>query len=233
MKRIAIALSLIFNLATPQLHAKSIVSTNVSLKGITESTYLEARNRRHHETKLEVVTDLNVAKKLLKGVVWFGQPNDIPAYPVNDESKVIRQIKMKNGAVILGNKDKYMEFLAYYPTEHYLAVEREYPAAFGYDLISGLDESKVGVPDDFADSPSGIYRVSGAYNGEECHGYILRRKNDKKARVIYAFSIDVACRFSERFWTDNRHFYFSTEFNLENGAIKHSFYKLTVHDVPK
>ena len=111
------------------------------MEAINKSTYMQMyKSSKHDVRKIYKITDIKKAKKMLVGMVEFGVPKkmeDIPSEP----EKVILKVSTKTGKLLdKGTSNNLIWFLAYYPNENYLSVEREYEADYGFDLNNANKE---------------------------------------------------------------------------------------------
>ena len=190
-------------------------SKTVKMEAINKSTYMQIyKSSKHDVRKIYKITDIKKAKKMLVGVVEFGVPKKMEDTPSEPE-KMILKVSTKTGKLLdKGTSNNPIWFLAYYPNENYLSVEREYETDYGFDLNNANKE--MGNPENTYDSPTGLYRITGAYNGEECYGYKLMIKVDNQFKTLFNFD-DRACYFTDKFWKDDNNFYFSIKIEEEKG----------------
>jgi len=200
-------------------------SKTVKMEAISKSTYMQIyKSSKHDVQKIYKITDIKKAKKMLVGMVEFGVPKKMEDTPSEPE-KMILKVSTKAGKLLdKGTNNNPIWFLAYYPNENYLSVEREYEADYGFDL--NYANKEMGSPENSYDSPTGQYRITGAYNGEECYGYKLMIKVDNQFKTFFNFD-DRACYFTDKFWKDDNNFYFSMKIEEENG-IKWKYYHINI-----
>lgn len=205
------------NAATSQL---------VNIQAISKSVYMQAyKDTKHDIKKIYKITDIKMAKKMLLGMVEFGIPKNMEYIPP-DPQKMILKISTKSGKLLAkGNKNDSIWFIAYYPNENYLSVEGDYPADYGFNLNSGSLE--MGNPENTYLSPNGQYLITGAYNGEECYDNKLMIKQNNQYKTVYHFD-DKACYFTDKFWKDDKSFYFSVKLEEEKG-ISWKYYHMSIN----
>ena len=104
----------------------------------------------------------------------------------------------------------------------------DYEADNGYDLNLGQDPDVIGHAANFFDAPNRQYRITGAYNGQECYDYkLLHHIGDTPWNIIYSIDMDDACHFSHQFWTDTSHFYYSVMQPQGNETVMR-YYQLSI-----
>jgi hypothetical protein len=185
-------------------------NSNVIINEINSSTYTEVyKNTIQNPKKSPKVTDIIIAKKILKGMVEFGVPKKMADMP-NDPQKMLLKISTGMGKLLAkGSNSNPIWFLAYYPNEKYLSVSREYEADYGYDLNSGNIE--MGNPENTYISPSNKYLITGAYNGQECYDNKLMLQKNNEYKTIYNFKYETGCYFTDTFWQDDYNFFYSVK----------------------
>ena len=175
------------------------------------------------------ITDINEAKKLLKGIVEFDEK--IPEYPL------VTKINFRNGR---NTKEKlYYEFeecsfKAYFPDEDILLCEGGHTTDVSFNLKNGKETEETGNPDVFVFSPKENFRLNGHFGGQECSSYFIQKKiNNEYVKII---QLDEEfekltklwlCSIGESFWADEKTLYL-TETDFFGNGIKSQFFKVKI-----
>lgn len=179
--------------------------------------------------KLVKITDINQAKKLLKGIVEFDENPDFGVNPA------VKKILFRNGKTYGNDKEfDYYFFIAYYPEEDILLCEGGHSTDISFNLKTGKETEETGNPDLINSSPNEIFRINGSYDGQECLGYFIQKKiNGEFVKIIdlekefkKKTSI-MLCNIRNVFWIDDHTFYLEKyEFDYETG--KYKFFKIKI-----
>lgn len=136
------------------------------------------------------ITNIQEAKKLLKGVVEFDDEGENPA---------VETIHFRNGKKYrkVHEHDQY-SFVAYYPEEDILLCEGGHSTDISFNLKTGKDTDETGNPDEIVASPKGNFRLNGNYGGQQCFAYFIQQKKNGDFEKI----IDLAAEFYNLIKTD-------------------------------
>ena len=201
---------------------------HVTLKHISKTQFVTAEKKAPRQKPPEAITDINKVRELLKGLVVFGKSENTTN--IDNTARLIQQVTAKNGTILYAQESMggQVWFKAYYPSVRYLSVDTDYEADNGYDLNLGQDPDVIGHAANFFDAPNRQYRITGAYNGQECYDYkLLHHIGDTPWNIIYSIDMDDACHFSHQFWTDNSHFYYSVMQPQGNKTVMR-YYQLSI-----
>ncbi|MDR6969543.1 hypothetical protein J2X31_003576 [Flavobacterium arsenatis] len=179
--------------------------------------------------KITKITDINEAKKMLKGIVEFDEKN------TDDEYLAIKKIHFRNGKKIgYTNEWDYFYFIAYYPEEDILLCEGGHTTDISFNLKNGKETEETGNPDVIDFSPKENFRLNGHFEGQECYAYFIQRKiNNEYVKII---QLDKEfekltklwlCTIGESFWADENTLYLTETEYFEDG-IKSQFFKVKI-----
>jgi hypothetical protein len=187
------------------------------------------------QVELEVITDIEKAKEMLAGRVFWGE--------WDDDAKVIREtasgtymyeMRAKNGEIWSdGHLNKYM-FAAYYPQEDIVMLEegdndidpkenlmmlQHYAIVESFDMTTGEGTYSVGIPDYNAYSPSRQYRTNNTFSGREGSWLFIQIKDGNRYRKIIQLNdefLNMAngvglSKWSGEFWLSDIELYFIIE----------------------
>ena len=175
------------------------------------------------------ITNINEAKKLLKGIVEFNEQKDVGA------NLIVRKIHFRNGKKYENNKDfDYFSFIAFYPEEDILLCEDEASSDISFNLKNGKKTEETGNPDLFIFSPKETFRINGVVDGQECMGYFIQKKIDGEFVKIINFEDEfkkkttiTLCNIRDGFWIDEQTFFLEKfDFDYETG--KYKFFKVKI-----
>ena len=150
------------------------------IKKIDSKTYFALKEKATiPTTSLEVITDFEQAKKMLKGRVIWGKYDEEWKF-VEDENgeedeELVYKIVFRNGKIY---PIEYREafFIAYYPQEDILLLEGGHASDISFNLTTGEETEDVGNPEYIIFSPSKQYRLNGHFGGQECSDYFIQKK---------------------------------------------------------
>lgn len=175
------------------------------------------------------ITDITVAKKMLKGIVEFDEK--IPEYPL------VTNINFRNGKNTKGKLYYEFEeciFKAYFPEEDILLCEGGHTSEVSFNLKNGNETEQTGNPDILVFSPKEHFRLNGHFGGQECSSYFIQRKiNNEFIKVVQLdeefekLTKHWLCTVGESFWSDENTLYLKeTEF-VEDG-LKSQIFKVKI-----
>lgn len=175
------------------------------------------------------ITDINEAKKLLRGIVEFDEQKNVGA------NLIVRKIHFRNGEKYVNNRDfDYFSFIAFYPEEDILLCKDEASSDISFNLKNGKKTEETGNPDLFIFSPKETFRINGVVDGMECMGYFIQKKIDGEYQKIINFEDEfkkkttiTLCNIRDGFWIDEQTFFLEKfDFDYETG--KYKFFKIKI-----
>ena len=179
--------------------------------------------------KLVKITDINKAKKLLKGIVEFDENPDFGVNPA------VKKIYFRNGKTYGNDKEfDYYFFIAYYPEEDILLCEGGHSTDISFNLKNGKQTEETGNPDLLNFSTNEIFRINGSYDGQECLGYFIQKKiNGEFVKIIdlekefEAKTSIMLCNIRDGFWIDDHTFYLE-KYDFDYETRKYKFFKINI-----
>ena len=206
-----------------------IVENNYTLhvETIDSAQFYELKkSAKISSSPIEKVTDFQIVKKLLKGVIEF---EELESYPS------IKKIHFRNGTSWESGNDEDM-FIAYYPQEDIIVLEGGHSSDLSFNLKNGKPIEETGNPDHIKNSPNKKFRLNGFYDGQECITYFIEKDINGEFIKVIPLSEELnkgskmnICSTQEGFWKDD-----STLLIRENqaydqdGKLKIKFYKITI-----
>lgn len=175
---------------------------------------------------IKKVTDFEIVKKLLKGIIEF---EELDSYPS------IKKIHFRNGTSWESGNDEDL-FIAYYPEEDIIGLEGGHSSDLSFNLKNGKPIEETGNPDHIKTSPNKTFRLNGFYDGQECITYFIEKNiNDAFIKVI-PLSEELnkgrkmnICSAQEGFWIDDNTLLLrENQAYDQDGNRKIKFYKITI-----
>lgn len=172
------------------------------------------------------ITDFEIAKKLLKGIIEF---KELDYYPS------IKKINFRNGTSWESGNDEDM-FIAYYPEEDILLLEGSHSSDLSFNLKNGKPIEETGNPDHLKTSSNKTFRLNGFYGGQECITYFIEKNIDGAFTKVIPLSEELnkggkmnICTAKEGFWKDDNTLLIrENQAYAQNGKLKIKFYKITI-----
>jgi len=210
------------------------------LKKIDSETYFALKEKAPiPTTSLEVITDFEQAKEMLKGQIIWGRYDYETHKFVEDEqeeSKAVYKIVFRNGKT---HSCEYgIFFIAYYPQEDILLLEGEHDSDVSFNLTTGEEIEDIGNPKYFIFSPSKQYKLNGYDNGQAAI-YFIQEKSEATYKTVieldYSFGSELATRigfipecFGDMFWQNDTilNFVVLCSFYPENKPPENFYYQL-------
>ena len=194
--------------------------------------------------------ELGEIEKLLKGRVQFislqsGMDSSeasrvvqiTPTHPINQKYQTIKFASESLDQPLQANNLGLLYFSVYYPQYQVVSFDGKDASALAYDLRTGESADEIGSPEDFVDSPSGQWRISGAYNGQECHNYFLAQRtgvleNIPRYQKVHEFNWEQTwCVFNQVFWLNDHTFYIKAEIpNDESAQAKYKYNRVSIRN---
>ena len=129
--------------------------------------YSAKENSMYKNDTIEAVSDIKIAKEMLKGVVEFA----------NDDDKRVKKIYFRNGSVLDAEKvHGECYFIAYFPEEDILLCESVHMSDISFNLTNGKGNGEAGNPSIILHSPEKRFRINGYFNGHDCYFYFIQEK---------------------------------------------------------
>lgn len=200
-------------------------SYSISVEKIDSVTFYKAKKSAPRNMPIERITDFEIAKKRLAGIVEFSDNDE------NGEYQAVRKINFRNGKK-WGNANDFDGefFVAYFPAEDILLCEGGHTTDVSFNLKNGKRTEETGNPDVISASPNKSFRVNGYFGGQECYSYFLQKNVNGEFEKILQFDEEFEkitnhwlCSIAEIFWTDDKTLYL-TETNL--GDKKVDYFKV-------
>lgn len=195
-----------------------------------ELTSTEDGSPKKHQTK-----SLTEIKEMLQGRVVFNTPSDSDLDSNDLGIMQIRPADSSKGNIDLSQDPPW--FVAYFPEYETIVYEGGHMYEGAYDLRTGDDENIVGSPYHFRHSPSGQWRISGRYNGQECNDYFLAKRSGEFLGIstyqpIHRFETEQFCSFNRAYWLDDASFYVeeSDYQSSDESKLKYKYSKMTILD---
>ena len=198
------------------------------------------KNANIQKEKMVKITDLELAKEVLKGrVVWgkWGKHNERHQIMEDEQGDLVYEILFRNGKTFSLYEREEAPFIAYFPQEDVLIAEGGHTSAIIFNLTTGEKDREVGNPESRIYSPSKQYRLNTYDNGQFTE-YFIQEKSETQYKTIIEFSY--GSRFQkimgfipefieEAFWLNDTILNFSipTHF-FPDGKVETSYYQLTL-----
>ena len=200
--------------------AKEIIAKEVLVEGMVDGLYQTQTSVAKRQVK-----DFASIKTMLQGRVYFSGEQDIIQIRPMDSSKKAIDISPTE-----------MWFKANFPEYQIIVYEGGHMSEGAFDLRTGDDTEVIGSPYDFLHSPSGKWRMSGAYNGQECHDYFLAKRGEDflgapTYHPVHRFEMDQFCLFSRAYWLNDSEF-FVEELDPQNSGESLSIYRYSKVTMP-
>lgn len=173
------------------------------------------------------ITDINEAKKRLKGIVEFDEKT--PEYPL------VTKINFRNGK---NSKEKlYYEFeectfKAYFPSEDILLCEGGHTIDISFNLKNGKETEETGNPNVFVFSPKENFRLNGHFGGQQCSSYFIQKRiNNEYVKVIQLdeefekLTKIWLCVIGDSFWADEKTLFLTEDSNF---GVNTKFFKVKI-----
>ncbi len=131
----------------------------------------------------EKITDLEQAKKILKGRVIWGEYNEENGkMQENKQGDIVYKIVFRNGKITSYDYPE-VGFIAYFPQEDILSLEGGHSSSMIFNLTTGEETEDVGDPEYRRYSPAKQYRFNGYYSGQ-ADIYFIQKKSGTKYKTI-------------------------------------------------
>lgn len=205
----------------------SLNSVSVSIENIDSAEYhstLNAVKRVDHE--MLKITDFEIARTMLEGIVDFSSGNE----------GCVSEIHFRNGKNYSADDDCEIFFVAYFPEDDVLLCEGGHTSDVSFNLKNGKETEETGNPDLYIYSPNNMFRINGAYGGQECNGYFIQKKiNGEYERYIdmetefRKISSYYLCVIRYGFWSDEQTFYLE-KFDYADENKKFKFFKIKINE---
>jgi len=202
----------------------------LSITRIDSTEFLEAKRKAHFENKTyKVIRDFITAKKMLKGIVSFGDYEN-SEWIENDTGESVIEITPLNGKkVIKAEPETY--FVAYYPELDILLCEGGHTIDVSYNLLTGETTEDTGNPEFIVPSSDGTLRLNGHYDGQECYTTFIQQKEGGHFKKIIKLSEIFnsrmgefsLCTIGDSFWKNNTTLYLEETDNYQ-GRTQISYY---------
>ena len=193
--------------------------------------YHEKTKSKNEPYKIQKITDYNVAKKMLKGIVEFRE---------NEHYISLRRIFFRNGEIFVEQFNE-MSFVAYYPTEDIIVFEGGHSSDMSFNLNNGKEIEEVGNPEYIVTSPNNKFRLNGYYDGQECVTYFIQKNiNGDFVNVIPINENFIRnnkiniCGLKDIFWSDDQTIYFKESMYIDGEVSEKSrYYKVSIKKADK
>lgn len=157
-----------------------------SAKRINSAKYFNLKEKANiQKIELEKITNMEQAKKMLKGRVMWGKYVDTEdAYKLIEDERgdAIFKIVCRNGKSY--SFPSRVDFIAYYPQEDILLCEGGHTSDVSFNLTTGEDTENTGNPEYIISSHSKQSRLNGYDDGQERIHYFIQKKIDGKYHRI-------------------------------------------------
>lgn len=175
---------------------------------------------------IKKITDFEIVKKLLKGIIEF---EELESYPS------IKKIHFRNGSSWESGNDEDM-FIAYYPEEDILLLEGGHSSDLSFNLTNGKPIEETGNPDHIKTSRNKTFRLNGFYGGQECITYFIEKNINGTFTKVIPLSEELnkgdkmnICSAQEGFWKDDNTLLLrENQAYDQDGKLKIKFYKITI-----
>jgi len=203
---------------------------SITVEKIDSLQYYSVKKKTAPKKKIIAkITDINEAKKLLKGIVEFDENKDLGANPG------VKKIHFRNGKKYENNGDfDYFSFIAFYPEEDILLCEDEASSDISFNLKNGKGTEETGNPERMNFSPKETFRINGSYDGQECMEYFIQKKIDGEYQKIINFEDEfkkkttiTLCNIRDGFWIDEYTF-FLEKYDFDYETRKYKFFKVKI-----
>lgn len=199
------------------IHVETIDSINF---------YKEKKAAKINSNRIEKVTDFEIVKKLLKGIIEFEESEYYAA---------IKKIHFRNGTSWESHDDEGM-FIAYYPEEDIILLEGGHSSDLSFNLKNGNPIEETGNPDNIKTSTNKTFRLNGFYDGQECVTYFIEKNiNGQFAKVIpLSEELNIGsklniCSVGDGFWKDDNTLLLRENHAYDqNGHQQTKFFKITI-----
>ncbi|WP_165750580.1 hypothetical protein [Cellulophaga sp. Z1A5H] len=211
---------------TSNIYSKKIIKQLIDLEKIDSLQFLSEKNKVI-SSKVNTVklTDISEVKKLLNGIIEFGNNDEETYVP-----RPIRKIKFRNGKIIT-NKEGLINdcsFIAYFPDEDIILLKNPAEGDESLNLKNGKETEETGNPNLFSYSLKKKYRLNGYINGQGTCFYFLQKKVNNEYEKIISLSDEIErlqnhwiFHISESFWVNENTFYIKeTEMGTGNNYFK-------------
>lgn len=204
-------------------------SYSISVETIDSVAFYQAKKNAPRNKPIEKITDFEIAKKRLAGIVEFSANDEYGEY------QAVRKINFRNGTN-WGNANDFDGefFVAYFPSEDILLCEGGHTTDVSFNLKNGKQTEETGNPDVIVTSPNKLFRLNGHFGGQECYSYFLQKKINGEFEKILQLDEEFKkitkiwlCSIGESFWTDDSTL-FVTENNYAgpNGKAEKKYFKI-------
>ncbi|OAH69308.1 hypothetical protein AXA65_14810 [Chryseobacterium sp. FP211-J200] len=201
---------------------------SITVEKIDSLQYYSVKKKTAPKKKIIAkITDINEAKKLLKGIVEFDENKDFGANPG------VKKIHFRNGKKYENNGDfDYSFFIAYYPQEDILLCEGGHASDVSFNLKNGKETEETGNPDVFVFSPKENFRLNGHFGGQQCSSYFIQKSiNNEYVKVIQLdeefekLTKIWLCIIGDSFWADEKTLFLTEDSNF---GVNTKFFKVKI-----
>lgn len=206
------------------------------------SFFKEQQKADYKRDTIASISDVKVAKKLLRGRVVFGDyiPGKAMEIDTLVEGDVIAQVRLNDGRLLTAGKTEgaidLLEnmFVKYFPSEEVLLLEGGHTTDQALDLRQGKwDIEEIGNLDYVYFSKHKKYRLNGMYGGQECSSYFLQKKENEVYLTYAQIPLDwnnnfEFCTLKDIFWNGDQQLYFRNFFYGAPHDKRASFYRLDI-----
>lgn len=203
----------------------------VDIQKIDKKVFISAQKQAVQYEPIPKITNFQIAKKLLKGVVTF--QTDEPDYPSP------LKIKFRNGVIIKEEDSNVLSdvgFVAYFPSEDILLFEGGHASDYSLNLSNGKETELTGNPEYIVQSPKNKNRLNAYFTGQECSVYFIQQYKHgewlKTIELSEIFKIKNGgwlCVIQDAFWTDENTLYVSHLDNYDEDKAIYGYYKITLN----
>lgn len=191
--------------------------------------FQKRKNAGNKESGIEKITDLDTAKKRLKGIVELKELGEY------EETQAIGKINFRNGTKY-ENPNEYdnVYFVAYFPSEDILLCEGGHASDVSFNLTDGKQTEETGNPDLIVYSPKKQFRLNGYYSGQDCNFYFIQKNINGQFEKIIQLDEEFEnitkkglCTVKDSFWTDESTLYL-IRIDFDKAGEKSEYYKIKI-----
>lgn len=210
------------------MKSEKAIQYTIMVEKIDSLQYYSVKKKTAPKKKIIAkITDINEAKKLLKGIVEFDENKDFGANPG------VKKIHFRNGKKYENNGDfDYSFFIAYYPQEDILLCEGGHASDVSFNLKNGKETEETGNPDVFVFSPKENFQLNGHFGGQQCSSYFIQKRiNNEYVKVIQLdkefekLTKIWLCVIGDSFWADEKTLFLTEDSNF---GVNTKFFKVKI-----